>query len=93
MSRKNSRLIEKIEKDQTVKMEFSTITAKGELYGTVDLPDGEWSVNELSRRLDATNQAFSDQYQTTSMGENDQTPIAASKLNQSTPDHYGRHGM
>ena len=75
MSRKNSKLIEKIEKDQTVKMEFSSVTAPGVLFGCVDLPDGEWSVDELRRRNDATAKAFSDQYQTTSMGPNDQLPL------------------
>jgi hypothetical protein len=46
----------------------------GNLYGSVDLPDGEWSVNELIERQNATAAQYVDKYQTTSMGIGTEVP-------------------
>jgi hypothetical protein len=65
-SKKNSgkKLISKIEKGQP----------GGNLYACVDLPDGEWSVDEINARVAAQADQFVEQYQTTSMGDNDKAP-------------------
>jgi len=67
---KSKKLIEKIEKGQP----------GGNLYGAVDIPDGEWSVNDLVERGDAQAEQFVEKYQTTSMGPGDKTPTPGDKL-------------
>jgi hypothetical protein len=66
----SKRLIEKIEKGQP----------GGNLYAAVDLPDGEWSVDEINARVASQAEQFVEQYQTTSMGDNDKAPIPGDKL-------------
>jgi hypothetical protein len=52
-SKKNSKkLIEKIEKGQP----------GGNQYAAVDLPDGEWSVDEINARVEVQGNQFATQY-------------------------------
>lgn len=55
-----SKVIEKIEKGKG-----------GILYGTVNIPDGSYGRDDINKRVAAQREAFTEQYQTTSMGEGD----------------------
>jgi hypothetical protein len=57
---KSKKVIQKIEKGKG-----------GVLYGCVDLPEGEYGTDEINARVDAQAAAFTEQYQTTSMGDGD----------------------
>lgn len=46
----------------------------GNLYGCVDLPDGEWSKDQINKRVDEQGKQFVEKYQTTSMGPGDAKP-------------------
>lgn len=52
----------------------------GFLYSAVDIPDGEWSKDEINKRVEAQAEQFTEQYQTTSMGPGDKAPIPGDRL-------------
>lgn len=53
----------------------------GNIYGAVDIPDGEWSVDEITARLNSQGDQFVSQYgaDNQSMGDNDKTPPISPK--------------
>ena len=51
--KKSKKLIEKIEKGQP----------GGNLYAAVDIEDGEWSADQINKRVAAQAEAFKEQYQ------------------------------
>jgi hypothetical protein len=54
----SKKVIEKIEKGKG-----------GVLYGCVDLPDGEYGRDDINKRVEAQQEAFTEKYQTTGDGE------------------------
>jgi len=50
------------------------------LYAAADLPDGEWTPDQINERVAAQAAAFVDKYQIDSMGENDKAPTPGDKL-------------
>jgi hypothetical protein len=74
------KLIEKIEKGQP----------GGNLYAAVDLPDGEWSVDEITARLNSQGEQFVSQYgaDNQSQGPGDAKPIAVPKPTNAVVKQY-----
>ena len=70
----SQKLITKIEKGEN-----------GVLYGAVDITEGEWSVDQINRRIAAQGEQFVEQYQTYKMGPGDKKPIPGDELKPTKP--------